>query len=84
MKTAKEQIVEFIVSHYQKEKEKWLSGMKSHYIEWDDAKEFFLDGKEEALKAEEELKIYQEYVGTLPRDYQRDFKNFKWEKEKHD
>ena len=84
MKTAKEQIVEFIVSHYQREKEKWLSGMKSRYIEWEDAKEFFLDGKEEMLKTEEELKIYQEYIETLPRDYQRDFKNFKWEKERHD
>ena len=84
MKTAKEKIVDFIVSHYQKEKEKWLSGMKSHYIEWEGAKEFFLDGKDEALKTEEELKIYQEYIGTLPSDYQRDFKNFKLEKEKHD
>ena len=84
MKTAKEQIVEFIVSHYQKEKEKWLSGMKNHYIEWDSAKEFFLDGKDESLKTEEELKIYQEYIGTLPRDYQLGFKNFKWEKERHD
>ena len=84
MNTAKEQIVDFIVSHCQKEKEKWLSGMKSHYIEWDDAKEFFLDSKEEALKTEEELKIYQEYIRTLPHDYQRDFKNFKREKERHD
>lgn len=84
MKTAKEQIVEFIVSHYQKEKEKWLSGIKSRYLEWSDAKEFFLDGKESILKTEEELKIYQEYIGTLPRDYQRDFRNFKWEKERHD
>ena len=84
MKTAKEKIVDFIVSHYQKEKEKWLSGMKSHYIEWESAKEFFLDGKDEALKTEEELKIYQEYIGMLPSDYQRDFKNFKREKENHD
>ena len=84
MKTAKEQIVKFIASHYQKEKEKWLSGMKSHYLEWEDAKEFFLEGKKQSIKTEEELKIYQEYIGTLPRDYQRDFKNFKREKEKHD
>ena len=84
MKTAKDKIVDFIVSHYQKEKEKWLSGMKSHYIEWENAKEFFLDGKDEVIKTEEELKIYQEYIGTLPSDYQRDFKNFKREKEKHD
>ena len=82
MKTAKEKIVDLIVSHYQKEKEKWLSGIKSHYLEWERAKEFFLDGKDEALKTEEELKIYQEYIGMLPSDYQRDFKNFKWEKEK--
>ena len=84
MKTAKEKIVDFIVSHYQKEKEKGLSGMKSNYIEWDDAKEFFLDGKDEALKTEQERKIYREDIGTLPSDYQRDFKNFKWEKESHD
>ena len=36
------------------------------------------------MKTVKELKIYQEYIGTLPRDYQRGFKNFKWEKEKHD
>ena len=36
------------------------------------------------MKTAKELKIYQEYIGTLPRDHQRDFKNFKWEKEKHD
>lgn len=58
--------------------------MKSGYIEWENAKEFFLDGKEELLKMEEELNIYKEYIGTLPRDYQHDFNNFKWEKEKHD
>lgn len=84
MKTAKEQIVDFIISHYQKEKDKWMSDCKNHYLEWDNAKEFFLEGKEAAIQTEKELKIYKKYIETLPRDFQSDFKRFKWENEKHD
>ena len=38
MKTPKEQVIEFVEKRYQKEKDKWESGLRNQYFEWEDVK----------------------------------------------
>ena len=38
MKTPKEQVIEFVEKRYQKEKEKWESGLRNQYLEWEDVR----------------------------------------------
>ena len=38
MKTPKEQVIEYIEKRYQKEKDKWDSGLRNQYLEWEDAR----------------------------------------------
>ena len=38
MKTPKEQISEYVEKRYQKEKDKWESGLRNQYFEWEDVK----------------------------------------------
>ena len=46
MKTAKEKLFEWLEKQVAKEKDKWLSGMKNHYFEW----EYLLQNAEDNLK----------------------------------
>ena len=36
MKTPKEQIIEYVEKRFQKEKDKWESGLRNQYLEWED------------------------------------------------
>ena len=36
MKTPKEQVIEYVKKRYQKEKDKWESGLRNQYLEWED------------------------------------------------
>ena len=38
MKTPKEQVIEYVEKRYQKEKDKWESGLKNQYFEWEDVR----------------------------------------------
>ena len=39
MKTPKEQIIEYVEKRYQKEKDKWESGMRNQYFEWEEVRD---------------------------------------------
>ena len=39
MKTPKEQIIEYVEKRYQKEKDKWESGLRNQYLEWEDVRD---------------------------------------------
>ena len=38
MKTPKEQVIEYVEKKYLKEKDKWESGLRNQYFEWEDVK----------------------------------------------
>ena len=38
MKAPKEQVIEYVEKRYQKEKDKWESGLRNQYFEWEDIK----------------------------------------------
>ena len=38
MKTPKEQVIEYVEKRYQKEKDKWDSGLRNQYLEWEDVR----------------------------------------------
>lgn len=38
MKTPKEQVIEYVEKRYQKEKDKWESGLRNQYLEWEDVR----------------------------------------------
>lgn len=38
MKTPKEQVIEYVEKRYQKEKDKWDSGLRNQYFEWEDVR----------------------------------------------
>ena len=42
MKAPKEQVIEFVKKRYQKEKDKWDSGLRNQYLEWEDVVEKLL------------------------------------------
>ena len=42
MKSPKEQVIEFVKKKYQKEKDKWESGLSNQYLEWEDVVEKIL------------------------------------------
>ena len=39
MKAPKEQIIDFVEKKYQKEKDKWESGLRNQYLEWEDIRD---------------------------------------------
>lgn len=39
MKTPKEQVIEYVEKRYQKEKEKWESGLRNQYFEWEEVRD---------------------------------------------
>ena len=39
MKTPKEQVIEYIEKRCQKEKDKWESGLRNQYLEWEDIRD---------------------------------------------
>ena len=38
MKTPKEQVIEYVEKKYQKEKDKWESGLRNQYFEWEEVR----------------------------------------------
>ena len=38
MKTPEEQIIEYVEKRYQKEKDKWESGLRNQYFEWEEVR----------------------------------------------
>lgn len=38
MKTPKEQVIEYVEKRYLKEKDKWESGLRNQYFEWEDVR----------------------------------------------
>ena len=38
MKTPKEQVIEYVEKKYLKEKDKWESGLRNQYLEWEDVR----------------------------------------------
>ena len=36
MKTPKEQVIEYVEKRYLKDKDKWESGLRNQYLEWED------------------------------------------------
>ena len=38
MKAPKQQIIEYVEKRYQKEKEKWIDGLRNQYLEWEDVR----------------------------------------------
>ena len=38
MKIPKEQVIEYVEKRYQKEKDKWESGLRNQYLEWEDVR----------------------------------------------
>lgn len=38
MKTPKEQIIDYVEKRYQKEKDKWESGLRNQYFEWEEVR----------------------------------------------
>ena len=38
MKTPKEQVIEYVEKRYQKEKDKWESGLRNQYFEWENVR----------------------------------------------
>ena len=38
MKTPKEQVIEYVEKRYLKEKDKWESGLRNQYLEWEDVR----------------------------------------------
>ena len=39
MKTPKEQVIEYVEKRYQREKDKWESGLRNQYLEWEDVRD---------------------------------------------
>lgn len=39
MKTPKEQIIEYVEKRYQKEKDKWESGLRNQYFGWEEVRD---------------------------------------------
>lgn len=39
MKAPKEQIIEYVEKRYQKEKDKWESGLRNQYFEWEEVRD---------------------------------------------
>ena len=39
MKTPKEQTIEYVEKRYQKEKDKWESGLRNQYFEWEEVRD---------------------------------------------
>ena len=39
MKTPKEQVIEYVEKRYQKEKDKWESGLRNQYLEWEEVRD---------------------------------------------
>ena len=53
MKTPKEQIIEYVEKRYQKEKDKWESGLRNQYFEWEDVRNQLFQVKDNSLLYDE-------------------------------
>lgn len=73
MKTPKEQIIEYVEKRYQKEKDKWESGLRNQYFEWEDARNQIFKEKdnthlyERIKELENKLKLIKDKYGINER-----------------
>ena len=49
MKTPKEQIIEYVEKRYQKEKDKWESGLRNQYFEWEEVRDQLFQAQDNSL-----------------------------------
>lgn len=59
--TPKEKLDKFVETNYQKEKEKYFSGMKSDYLKWEDLKEELVSLKVNK-ELEEENNLFKKFI----------------------
>lgn len=53
MKTPKEQIIEYVEKKYQKEKDKWESGLRNQYFEWEEVRDQLFQAQDNSLLYDE-------------------------------
>ena len=53
MKTPKEQIIEYVDKRYQKEKDKWESGLRNQYFEWEEVRNQLFQVQDNSLLYDE-------------------------------
>lgn len=53
MKTPKEQIIEYVEKRYQKEKDKWESGLRNQYLEWEEVRDQLFQTQDNSLLYDE-------------------------------
>ena len=53
MKTPKEQIIEYVEKRYQKEKDKWESGLRNQYFEWEEVRDQLFQAQDNSLLYDE-------------------------------
>ena len=49
MKTPKEQIIDYVEKRYQKEKDKWESGLRNQYFEWEEVRNQLFQTQDNSL-----------------------------------
>ena len=53
MKTPKEQVIEYVEKRYQKEKDKWESGLRNQYFEWEEVRNQLFQVQDNSLLYDE-------------------------------
>ena len=53
MKAPKEQVIEFVEKRYQKEKDKWESGLRNQYFEWEEVRNQLFQVQDNSLLYDE-------------------------------
>ena len=53
MKAPKEQIIEYVEKRYQKEKDKWESGLRNQYFEWEEVRNQLFQVQDNSLLYDE-------------------------------
>ena len=53
MKTPKEQIIDYVEKRYQKEKDKWESGLRNQYFEWEEVRNQLFQVQDNSLLYDE-------------------------------
>lgn len=53
MKTPKEQIIEYVEKRYLKEKDKWESGLRNQYFEWEEVRGQLFQAQDNSLLYDE-------------------------------
>ena len=53
MKTPKEQIIEYVEKRCQKEKDKWESGLRNQYLEWEEVRNQLFQSQDNSLLYDE-------------------------------